>query len=137
MPFFTLDQYTPLEDIKSQYRKLALIYHPDNKSTGSHEIFIKISKEYKEIIRTHRPKVRSNPWDGLTLYRVIPDNTKQIYVTTVPRGCCSYCDVMVVFMWNSIEFRIKLVKGTRFPLTIQITNIGRYYMPIDIRFREE
>jgi len=39
-----------IEHIKKQYKQKALMYHPDNKNTGDAEMFMKLRKEYGEVV---------------------------------------------------------------------------------------
>jgi hypothetical protein len=43
-----LKKSTSLEELKKEYRKLALKYHPD-KPNGDHETFIEIQSEYERL----------------------------------------------------------------------------------------
>lgn len=49
MNFFVKENIHSIEKLKEEYRRLAKIYHPDNK-TGDNKSFIKLNKEYENLL---------------------------------------------------------------------------------------
>lgn len=93
---------TTLEELKKQYRKLALQYHPD-KPTGDTEIFKAINKEYHELFElvkdTHKTK------DGKTYNKTVNEKASDFIdlINKLIKLYGIHIEVIGSFVWVSGE----------------------------------
>lgn len=112
-----------IEDIKRQYRKLALQFHPDHNPHGAVE-FHRITEAYQDLLKNHRPKP-SHAKNGINYYRFLGK------LIRIPSPNPSAEDINIYCMTDSgKELRITLPAGTKFPIVIDIKNLGNYRMEI-------
>ena len=73
--------------IKSQYKKMSLIYHPD-KPTGNEKLFMKLRKAYDALTGKFIYKKTSQNLRGCASVRVSPSLLSQMcYFCFVPKSC--------------------------------------------------
>jgi hypothetical protein len=70
--YFDITGHTTPEELKSQYRRLCMKYHPDK--GGDKEVFHQVNLEYREILE--RVKQQAEQQNNTDLFRLI---NEQIY----------------------------------------------------------
>lgn len=107
------------DDIKSAYRKLAKMYHPDINKDGI-EHFKSIKLSYEWLMKNHRPKPKSS---GLIPYYSIlaSDQTKVSFY--IDSGRILENDIALYIIRGLEEYRVVIHKGTELPKVIQLTNV--------------
>jgi len=115
-----------LVEIKSQYRKLSKLLHPDLNPNKSAVEFILLHQAYTFLLQNYvAPEEFPKPeGQAENYYRIIDPASANIKcILDVPPILAN--DAYIYFMQGEKEFRVLLKKGTMFPTTISITNLSR------------
>ena len=119
-------KYSSLEEIKSSFRYLSKKYHPDINKNNTNLDFINIKESYDFIIKNFKPNINEDFCEKY--YRYLE---KQPWVIKIP--FIELTDNIEIYcMYNYTEFKIHLIKGTKFPLKISINNIDKYPIEMSI-----
>jgi len=118
-PYAILDlpHSSTIEQIKAQYRKLCLKYHPDV-NPSHEEKFKEITIAYKTLIE--KTNIKSWSVSSTIFYRFLGKYTRNISIPVpnpLEEDVTIYCMID-----NGREIRITLTKGTQFPNHIRIKN---------------
>jgi hypothetical protein len=111
------------EDIKSKYRQLALIYHPDKNKTKPNEIQLQAEESFKQIGKAY--SVLSDPaqratYDQGTNKRARYESTYHSQGQTSVRPSFSYAEANIVF---------SQVTGTTNVYDVSRRNLDKYIIP--------
>uniref|UniRef100_A0A6G1SII3 DnaJ dnj-10 n=1 Tax=Aceria tosichella TaxID=561515 RepID=A0A6G1SII3_9ACAR len=63
LTILNVDKHSTTKDIKQSFLKLSKIYHPDNKTTGSHAKFVELKAAY-DALKDGHPKVTTPSTNG-------------------------------------------------------------------------
>jgi DnaJ domain len=118
-----------LIDIKSAYRKLAKIYHPDI-STGSEEKFKQITAAYDILVKIstpYTPSPQHPPQSSTTKANTTkPKQNQSIFKILTTEYSVVYCPdnlpegTRVFFMDGAREFTVYFKEAMRLPFTIRV-----------------
>lgn len=122
-----LDRYSTIEEIKTNYRKLAKQYHPDLHKGIDPKYFRELTVAYDWLIINHKPFVRPPPKKDISqsekFFRVLKKDAVYHTISLMVPEILEN-DIVIFCMLGQIEFRVALNKDTKLPTTIQITNLG-------------
>jgi len=119
-----IDETATQEDIKSAYRKLVKKYHPD--IGGSHELFLLLQNAYDWLTEHHTPSRKPIPKKDTKKYDKIFrifEKPPPWYVVIPTHYAILTEGLVLVCMYSDKEFRVSFEAGTKFPKTIDISNV--------------
>ena len=124
-----------VSEIKTNYRTLAKIYHPDNIDTGDAEKFKLLNSAYMRIINLrpneeHSQKATPKPTpsedvnkylEKNRIFRVLdPTNKKNEHTIGFP-GSNITPDIVFHFLWDYDQFNLFIDQEITLPTTLKIT----------------
>lgn len=116
------DRTTTVDEIKSEYRRLAKKYHPD--LGGDAAKFQMLTASYDWLLLNHVPaKKRRDTTNYQRFFRVFGP-LAPVLITDLPYSSVVTEDTVICGMFKDKEFRVILDKGTKLPLEIMILNIA-------------
>lgn len=119
-----VNQYSSIEEIKSNYRKLAKVYHPDLNKNMDGKLFHLLNDAYDWLIKNHKPHMKPKNMDGYTkLYRVLQNKKDQTITIPYKNNNVLKEKVVINCIFHIKEFRIFLEENEYIPKRIVITNV--------------
>lgn len=112
---------TTLEEIKTEYRRLAKTCHPD--MGGDASKFQELTASYDWLLANHVPTRAPRDLTGYQKYFRIFEAGNS-FATTVPYDGVLTENVAICGICGSMEFRILLSKGEKLPKEILLLNLG-------------
>lgn len=116
-------RYSTMEEIRSSYRKMAKIYHPDINASGT-EKFREINDAYGWLMRNHRQLVNVNSVGLDVYYRILDAKDSPFHKVDFPFAEFP-TDSKVYFMLGGGEFKIFIPAKTKLPTraTVDLTSL--------------
>jgi curved DNA-binding protein CbpA len=115
-----LDNTATIDDIKSAYRRLAKMYHPDVYTGDNGEKFRELSASYEWLVRNHKQKQRIE--NCQSYYEFMDKQQTSVIIKVYDKGNELEKDTTIFLMRGMDEYRMSLKAGTKIPSKLRILN---------------
>lgn len=135
LKILNVTMFSTIPEIKSSYRKLAKLHHPDINKSSDGKFFNQLTLSYDYLIANHAPQKPKAPATNLLkhekYYRIIPGGlTPTLWFSSK----MFERESVIICMKDMTEFNIFIPAGTELPKTIRILNVGR---PFELRLQHD
>lgn len=117
------NEYSLIDEIKYQYKRLVKIYHPDLNPGIDRQLFVELTDSYNWLLQNHKPKLRPKDISNCERFYRVFNSKDSILSCSLPLkkvevGTVIFC------IWGMKEFTVFLEAGKQLPLKLILNNIS-------------
>lgn len=111
-----------MNDIKSSYRALVKLCHPDLNKNIDPKIFHDLTESYNWLLDNHKPKIKIE-YSKDKYYEFFDKTTEVIHILVGEPELLYDTDIFLMNSDHYKEYRVKVPKGTKLPLTLRLSDV--------------